>query len=70
MKKHISPADFKDQYIICCDCGDEFLFTAGEQAYYTALQLTIPPKRCKPCREVRKNRLVVIESQKDGGDNG
>ncbi|MGP8079111.1 MAG: zinc-ribbon domain containing protein, partial [Dehalococcoidales bacterium] len=32
--KQIKVSDFQDKFITCCECGDEFLFSAGEQAYY------------------------------------
>lgn len=67
-KKFISQSDFQDEYIVCVDCGDEFCWTAGEQAYFTALLLS-PPKRCKPCRDIRKSRLIVV-SDKDGDHHG
>jgi CxxC-x17-CxxC domain-containing protein len=45
-----------DQRIKCVDCGEEFLFTAGEQAFYASKGLTNAPTRCKPCREQRKQQ--------------
>jgi CxxC-x17-CxxC domain-containing protein len=38
------------------DCGEEFLFTVGEQAFYREKGLTHAPNRCKNCREARKGR--------------
>ena len=46
----------EDQHIKCSDCGEEFLFTAGEQSFYREHGLTHPPTRCKRCREMRKGR--------------
>jgi CxxC-x17-CxxC domain-containing protein len=54
--------DGDDQRIKCVDCGEEFLFTAGEQAFYASKGLTNAPTRCKPCRELRK--------QQPGGGRG
>jgi CxxC-x17-CxxC domain-containing protein len=48
--------DGDDQRIKCVDCGEEFLFTAGEQAFYASRGLTNAPTRCKPCRELRKQQ--------------
>jgi CxxC-x17-CxxC domain-containing protein len=45
---------FEDQRIQCVECGDEFLFTAGEQAFYREHGLTHAPTRCKKCRTSRK----------------
>jgi len=47
-------ANGEDQYIRCSDCGEEFIFTAGEQAFYREKGLTHAPTRCKSCRENRK----------------
>jgi CxxC-x17-CxxC domain-containing protein len=43
----------QDQEIVCSDCSNPFTFTAQEAAFYTEKQFS-PPKRCKPCREIRK----------------
>jgi CxxC-x17-CxxC domain-containing protein len=50
----------EDQRLKCVECGEEFVFTAGEQAFYIQHGLTHPPTRCKRCREARK-------SQRQGG---
>lgn len=47
-------ANGDDQWIKCVDCGEEFLFTAGEQAFYASKGLTNAPTRCKKCRDARK----------------
>lgn len=47
-------ASTEDKSITCVDCGEEFLFTAGEQAFYRERGLTNEPTRCKNCREKRK----------------
>jgi CxxC-x17-CxxC domain-containing protein len=47
-------ANTEDKSITCVDCGEEFLFTAGEQAFYRERGLTNEPTRCKSCREKRK----------------
>ena len=36
------------------ECGDEFVFTAGEQAFYREHNLTHAPTRCRKCRSNRK----------------
>jgi CxxC-x17-CxxC domain-containing protein len=46
----------EDQSINCVDCGQQFLFTAGEQAFYVTKGLTNAPTRCKACRELRKQQ--------------
>jgi len=46
-----------DLFILCCDCEQQFLFSAGEQDFYAEKQLT-PPKRCKPCRVAKKAAIA------------
>ena len=44
----------EDKTLVCQDCGKEFIFTAGEQAFYKEKGFDNEPKRCKECREKRK----------------
>ena len=53
----------EDQTLKCVDCGEDFVFTAGEQEFYRQHGLTHAPNRCKKCREARK-------SQRGGGRGG
>lgn len=53
--------EFKDKTIECVDCHASFVFTAGEQKHFQSKNLH-EPKRCKPCREVRRR-----EKQSQGG---
>ena len=55
----VDKIDFVDEELTCLDCGREFAFTPGEQRYFWAKGLS-EPKRCKPCRMLRKRSLVSI----------
>ena len=46
----------KDMKIKCQDCGTEFIFSVSEQKFYKEKGFT-PPKRCRLCRQNRKNKL-------------
>ena len=46
--------EFVDRQITCVDCAQPFVFTAGEQEFYSRKGFREEPKRCKVCREVRK----------------
>lgn len=46
--------EFQDKTLVCKDCGQEFVFTTGEQAFYKEKGLENEPKRCKECRDKRK----------------
>ena len=57
-----------DQVCQCIDsgkrpeCSKEFVFTVGEQKFFTEKGFT-PPKRCKPCRDAKK-------AEKEGSGGG
>ena len=46
---------FEDKSLQCSDCGQEFIFTAGEQEFYASRGLQNEPKRCPECRRARKS---------------
>ena len=46
---------YEDKTLVCKDCGNEFVFTAGEQAFYAERGFQNEPKACKDCRNARKN---------------
>lgn len=46
---------YEDKTLICKECGEEFVFTAGEQEFYEAKGFVNEPQRCKACRDARKN---------------
>ena len=43
-----------DKKIICKDCGQEFLFTVGEQTFYKEKGFENDPVICPECRKARK----------------
>lgn len=45
---------YEDKTLICKDCGNEFVFTAGEQEFYAEKGFVNEPLRCKDCRIARK----------------
>ena len=44
----------EDETIVCKDCGNEFVFTVGEQEFYAEKGFTNKPVRCAECRKARK----------------
>ncbi|MBP6004907.1 MAG: zinc-ribbon domain containing protein [Pyrinomonadaceae bacterium] len=53
--------EFTDRSIGCIDCHKDFTWTAGEQTFYRDKGLVNPPKRCKPCKKRKNERLAAIE---------
>ena len=46
---------YEDKTLVCKECGQEFVFTAGEQEFYAEKGFQTEPQRCKACRYARKN---------------
>jgi CxxC-x17-CxxC domain-containing protein len=51
-----------DRSLTCRDCGQEFVFTLGEQEFYQQRGFS-EPQRCPTCRQARK-------SQRNGESGG
>ncbi|MBQ3537209.1 MAG: zinc-ribbon domain containing protein [Clostridia bacterium] len=45
---------YEDKTLQCKECGNEFVFTAGEQEFYAEKGFVNEPQRCKECRNARK----------------
>ena len=43
-----------DQTLRCRECGVDFIWTEGEQQFFSSKGLTNPPSRCPSCRAARK----------------
>jgi len=52
-----------DRTLTCRDCGQDFIWTAGEQEFFVQRGLTNEPRRCPDCRRARK-------AQGGGGGGG
>ena len=60
-------AEFEDRAILCVDCGEEFTWTAGEQLFFHDKGLRNEPKRCKPCKQAKNERLAAIAAAQATG---
>ncbi|MBQ9544466.1 MAG: zinc-ribbon domain containing protein [Clostridia bacterium] len=47
---------YEDKTLVCKDCGQEFVFTAGEQEFFAEKGFQNDPQRCKACRDARKRQ--------------
>ena len=55
--QHINQGEnkmYQDKTLVCRDCGNEFVFTAGEQEFYAEKGFQNEPTRCRECRQARK----------------
>ena len=48
---------FEDKTLVCKDCGNEFVFTSGEQEFYSVKGFQNEPTRCKECRDAKKSQF-------------
>ncbi len=49
--------EYQDRILKCADCGSEFVFTAGEQAFYADKGFRNEPKRCRSCKSKRAESM-------------
>ena len=47
---------YEDKTLICKECGNEFVFTAGEQEFYASKGFVNEPQRCKAYRYALNER--------------
>jgi CxxC-x17-CxxC domain-containing protein len=60
---------YVDKTLTCQDCGAEFVFSAGEQAYYADNGLKHEPSRCPRCRRLNRPRdATEAEKQRDAAN--
>lgn len=52
-----------DQTLQCVDCGSDFVYTDRDQQFYEKQGYT-PPKRCKPCRDIKKQNRARQDQQR------
>ena len=45
-----------DRTLKCKDCGADFIFTEGEQAFYKEKGFENEPTRCISCRRAKKEQ--------------
>ncbi|MDI1241737.1 MAG: zinc-ribbon domain-containing protein, partial [bacterium] len=60
-------SDLEDKTINCIDCSRDFIWTAGEQAFFRDKKLQNPPKRCKQCKQAKNDRLAAIAAAQTSG---
>lgn len=67
-KQSVSTTDeFQDVSIVCIDCGQDFIWTGGEQLFFRDKGLQNPPKRCKACKQAKNDRLAAIANAQSSG---
>ena len=60
-------SEYQDRPIRCVDCNENFIWTAGEQVFFHDKGLKNEPKRCKPCKQAKNERLAAIAAAQSSG---
>jgi CxxC-x17-CxxC domain-containing protein len=60
--QHVRAMEFTDKTLKCVDCGEHFVFSAGEQAFFSEKQFQHEPKHCKRCKAKVYSRRARAES--------
>ncbi|HJT67535.1 MAG TPA: zinc-ribbon domain containing protein, partial [Pyrinomonadaceae bacterium] len=60
-------SEYQDRAIKCVDCNENFIWTAGEQVFFHDKGLKNEPKRCKPCKQAKNDRLAAIAAAQSSG---
>ena len=48
--------DYQDKTLVCTECNQSFVWTAGEQRFYAEKSFQNEPKRCRACKSKRAGR--------------
>ena len=59
--------EYQVRPIRCVDCNENFIWTAGEQVFFHDKGLKNEPKRCKPCKQAKNERLAAIAAAQSSG---
>jgi CxxC-x17-CxxC domain-containing protein len=58
---------YQDKTLICRDCGQEFIFSSGEQEFFASKGLLNEPGRCSNCRSARRSSGPSDRGFRSGG---
>ena len=54
VEQEVGASVFQDRTLTCRDCAGEFVFSSGEQTFFSSKGLLNDPQRCPACRAVAK----------------
>jgi len=58
---------YEDKTLTCRDCGQNFVWTSGEQEFYASRGLANEPGRCPDCRAARRSQQASGGYNQAGG---
>jgi CxxC-x17-CxxC domain-containing protein len=63
----LAEIEFQDRFLICVDCGEEFLWSSGAQAFFRDKGLKNEPRRCYTCKQAKNDRIAKAEAARVEG---
>ena len=66
--KYVAPPEPEDETLQCRDCGEDFIFTIGEQEFFKMKGFANKKTRCATCTSAKKERFG--EGGGKGGKGG
>jgi len=54
--------EFTDRILKCVNCGEDFVFSAGEQVFFREKQFQHVPRHCKKCNAKHRNARGRVET--------
>src|SRR4051794_11550310 len=61
-KSEVQAMEFPDRILKCVDCGEKFVFSAGEQLFFREKGFQHAPKHCKKCKAKHTNAPGRVET--------
>jgi CxxC-x17-CxxC domain-containing protein len=55
--------EYSDKSLTCVDSGQPFVFSVGEQIFFSEMQFEHEPKRCETCKAKRTNKRARKETK-------
>ena len=52
---------YEDKTLVCKECGNEFVFTAGEQEFYAEKGFVNEPQRCKASFQANGRQVLLLQ---------
>jgi len=55
--------EYRDKTLVCVECHQTFIWTAGEQLFFADKNFKNEPKRCKDCKSKRNRKKIRREAE-------
>lgn len=56
---------YQDEVLVCRECGNEFVFSGNEQAFYAERGFLNRPRRCQECRASLRAQSAAIRPKRE-----